>query len=862
MSDRPIPAQLLRSFLPHFIAVALLAAVAGSFYSKSFDGYRLRMPDIEHYTATAKEVKDHHARTGEQALWTDSQFGGMPTVQLGMRTSDVNAGSWLTRVLRLGFPRPADHLLVALLCAYLLAALLGCGPWVSVLVALGFGFSSLNILYLGAGHAAKVMSIATLPGILAGVLVAYRRNLWLGAGLACAFTAINLAANHLQMTYYLAFLVAGFGIAETVRLVRSGATRRALVTGGELLAAAGLAVVPNAALIGPTLDYTPHTTRGEVLLSPDGGVEVGESGLDKDYILQYSMGRGEFWSILVPNIKGGAESTVLPGVNNNRPVPLYWGEQNFSGGAFYFGAILIALFMVSLILRRDVLRWPMLVVALLAIVLSWRDASGLTDFFLDSVPGYAKFRDTKMMLMLIQCMLPIGVGLLLRDALAGKVEWGRNLFIAAGVPVVLLLVFAVAPMAFFDFESHIRPDIAGQLAGTGFMDQRLEVFNADVWRSFGLVLIAMGGLLAIVRLRAMQPEKPLAAQIAVAVLAVATLADLQSVDHRYQPADQGWIRTVEYKYPYTPSTADEAILADRVRRNPAVQPAIDAEVARVRADYDGRIGKREERVLDAARFSGLQTVDHFRVLNLRGAFSDATTSYFHRSVGGYHGAKLRRYQDLIERVLQPEQEAFAAKANAQGLEAALAAMPVHHMLNTQYIVFDPNQQPIPNAAALGNAWFASGWTMADGADAEMDALETLKDPRAAVVPESMADALTGVVPGAAGGGRAELVSFTPDRQTYQVQTPADGLLVFSEIHYPEGWSITIDDEPAEMLRVNYAFRAVVVPQGNHEVEMAFEMPSVGTARTVASAGSVLILLVLLGSLWAAFSGRGTVEEEA
>ncbi|MEC8758558.1 MAG: hypothetical protein VXX70_03320, partial [Bacteroidota bacterium] len=432
MSDRPNPAQLLSSFLPHFIAVALLAAVAGSFYSKSFDGYRLRMPDIEHFTATAKEVNDHRDRTGEQALWTDSQFGGMPTFQLGMRTQDVNAGSWLGKVLRFGFPRPADHLLVALLCAYLLAALLGCGPWVSVLVALGFGFSSLNILYLGAGHAAKVMSIATLPGILAGVLVAYRRNLWLGAGLACAFTAVNLAANHLQMTYYLAFLVGGFGIAETVRLVRSGATRRALVTGGVLLAAAGLAVVPNAALIGPTLDYTPHTTRGEVLLSPTGGVEVGESGLDKDYILQYSMGRGEFWSILVPDVKGGNS-------------PLYWGEQLFSGGAFYFGAILIALFMVSLILRRDVLRWPMLVVALLAIVLSWRDASGLTDFFLDSVPGFAKFRDTKMMLMLIQCMLPIGVGLLLRDALAGKVEWGRNLFIAAGVPVALMLLFALAP---------------------------------------------------------------------------------------------------------------------------------------------------------------------------------------------------------------------------------------------------------------------------------------------------------------------------------------------------------------------------------------------------------------------------------
>jgi len=850
MSDRPNPAQRLRSALPHLIAIALLAAVAGSFYSKSFDGYRLRMPDIEHFTATAKEVNDHRDRTGEQALWTDSQFGGMPTFQLGMRTQDVNAGSWLSKVLRLGFPRPADHLLVALLCAYLLAALLGCGPWVSVLVAFGFGFSSLNILYLGAGHAAKVMSIATLPGILAGVLVAYRRNLWLGAGLACAFTAINLAANHLQMTYYLAFLVGGFGIAETIRLVRSGATRRALVTAGVLLAAAGLAVVPNAALIGPTLDYTPHTTRGEVLLSPSGGVEVGESGLDKDYILQYSMGRGEFWSVLIPDVKGGNS-------------PLYWGEQLFSGGAFYFGAILIALFMVSLILRRDVLRWPMLVVALLAIVLSWRDASGLTDFFLDSVPGFAKFRDTKMMLMLIQCMLPIGVGLLLRDALAGKVEWGRKLFIAAGVPVGLMLLFALAPTLVFEFESHVRPDRAvEQLGAARALEQRLEVFNADVWRSFGLVLLAIGGLLAIVRLRAMRPDKPLVAQIAVAVLAVATLMDMQSVDRRYQPANQGWVRTVEYRYPYTPSAADEAILADRVRQKPERQEAIDAEVARVRAAYDGRIGKREERVLDAARFAGLQTVDHFRVLNLRGPFSDATTSYFHRSIGGYHGAKLRRYQDLIERVLQPEQQAFASQANSKGLDVALASMPVHHMLNARYIVYDPAQPPIPNGLALGNGWFAKGWTIQEGADAEMDALQSLTDPRMAVVPELHSDALSGVVPGAADGGRVGLAEFTPDRQLYRVLTPAKGLLVFSEIYYPEGWSITVDGEPAEMLRVNYALRAVVVPEGAHEVEMVFDVPAVGTARTVASAGSVLILLALLGSLWAAFTGRGTVEEEA
>ena len=249
------------------------------------------------------------------------------------------------------------------------------------------------------------------------------------------------------------------------------------------------------------------------------------------------------------------------------------------------------------------------------------------------------------------------------------------------------------------------------------------------------------------------------------------------------------------------------------------------------------------------------------MLNLRGAFSDATTSYHHRSVGGYHGAKLRRYQDLIERVLQPEQQSFASLANSAGMEAALSSMTVHHMLNTQYIIYDPAQQPIPNGQALGNAWFATSWTMADGADAEMAALTSLSDPRAAVVPESISDALSGVVPGAADAGRAQLVEFTPDAQRYNVTTPASGLLVFSEIHYPEGWTLTIDGVPAEVLRVNYAFRAAVVPAGDHTVEMRFDLPSVRSARTVATAGSVLLVLLILGSFAAAFTGRGKVGVE-
>ena len=487
---------------------------------------------------------------------------------------------------------------------------------------------------------------------------------------------------------------------------------------------------------------------------------------------------------------------------------------------------------------------------LLAIVLSWREASGLTDFFLEYVPGFAKFRDTKMMLMLIQCMLPIGVGLLLKDVVEGKVDWGRKLFIAAGIPVALLLLFAVMPTVFFDFESHVRPDRAvEQLGAARALEQRLEVYGADVWRSFGLVLLAMLALLAAVRLRAGE-ARPMLINGVIGLLAVVTLVEMQSVARRYQPADRGWVRTVEYKVPYTPGAADQAILADRVRRNPAVQQAIDGEVERVRAAYPDRIGKREQRVLEAAKFAGLQTLDHFRVLNLRGAFSDATTSFFHRSVGGYHGAKLRRYQDLIERVLQPEQERFASLANSAGMDAALAAMPVHAMLNTQYIIYDPAQQPIPNGQALGNAWFSTGWFMADGADAEMAAMESLKDPRNAVVPEAYSDALAGVVPGAASTGRAELLSFTPDFQEYRVSAPAKGLLVFSEVHYPEGWQLTIDGEPADLLRVNYASCV----EWSCLLESTpwrwrLNLPSVQSARTVASAGQRVCCCCLYWAPW-------------
>ena len=829
-----------RAFLPHLAALFVMALATYCFYPKAFEGERNRMADIEHYIATSKEVKDWREKHDKQIMWSDNMFGGMPTFQMGAG-ADFNAAGVIRDVATFKLPRPANIMWLAMLSAYILALVLGCSPWIALLVGIGYGLSSVNVLYLAAGHAAKVRAIASMPGILAGILFAYRRNVWGGGALALGFTTMHIAANHPQMSYYLLFLLVGVALVEGIRLWRDGAIVKFFKASAILAAAGGLALLPSAAVLAPTVEYLPQTMRGESILSEVNGNGQETSGLEKDYILQYSMAKGEWLSLLVPDIKGGAS-------------PYYWGEQHFTGGAFYFGAVLFSLFLMSLILMRDRLRWIFLALGFLTVVLSWRDASWLTDFFLESVPGFSKFRDTKMMLVVVQLMVVVGVGILLRDAAGGLIKWGKKLWIVAAAPAVMLFLFYLFPTLFFDFESFVRSDNAIETVGASkALAERLTIFRADTFRSLFFALVAGAGLLAIVKLQSKNSRWVLAAILG---LVCFSTFDLFEVDRRYQSADKGWIPYFDYIYPFEATPADLAIYTNETQGDPALLAAIAEDVASEKKVYGERMGRRDYQKFEAAaQFSSLKERHHYRVLDIRGSFSDARTCYFHRNIGGYHGAKLRRYQDLIDHLLQPEQDQFRQLASGGGdLRAAFAAMPMHSMLNMKYLVFDDQQTPLLNSSALGPAWFATSVELAGDPDDEIARLKLLEDTRHAIVPPECADAVAGL---ALGTGEVTLTTYIPDAPRYSCNSSDGGLVVFSEVHYDGSWSLTIDGEPADLLRVNYLLRAVVVPPGQHEIEMKFTSNMFLLGNHAATFGGALILLLLtislaftLGKQWA------------
>ena len=857
--------RMLRKLLPHLVAIAGMIIIVASFYPKAFKNHRNKMVDIEHYIATSKEVDDWWEKHDRSILWSDNMFGGMPTFQLGAN-ADFQASKYITNTVMLGFPRPANYMWLAMISAYILALVLGCSPWIAALVGIGFGLSSVNVLYLSAGHAAKVRAIATMPGVLAGILLAYRRSLWGGATLALMWTTMHIASNHPQMSYYLLYLLVAVAVVEAVRMWGEGALRKFIKVSAILAATGALAILPSTDVLAPTVEYMPQTTRGESILSESEDKEQDETGLYKGYVLQYSMSQGEWWSVIVPDIKGGSS-------------PYYWGEQLFTAGAFYFGAVLFSLFLMSLILMRDRIRWAFLVVGALAIVLSWRDASWLTDFFLDSVPGFSKFRDTKMMLVLLQLMTVVGVGILLRDAVNSKLAWGKKLWLSAAAPAVLLIAFYLFPELFFDFQSYIRPDQAIEQVGMGqALSERLKIFRADTARSIGFAMAAGIGLLAVVKMSA-DAKLSQVKWLPIAALVGISTVDLFQVDRRYQSADKGWIKFFDYMYPWEATPSDLDIFALETQGNAEllakIESAVQFEREYVKKQFGNAAvrGRNFEKVKHSAEFSELKENNHYRIVDLQGAFNDARSCYFHRNVGGYHGAKLRRYQDLIDHMLMPEQRKFIEQANTD-LSAALARMPMHNMLNTKYLVYDKTKRPLPNPLALGPGWFASSIEMAGDPDDEIARLKRLTNPRHAIVPPEHAEAVAALnVSGPAslagpldpGTASVELTEYIPDAPSYHVDSEKGGLVIFSEIHYDDGWAITIDGQPAELLRVNYLLRAVVVPPGAHDIHMSFSsrMFSLGVAASLLG-GILVLLLITLGIVrvlrqqWAASAGESAV----
>ncbi len=804
-----------KKLMPYLMAIVLFVVISLAYLNPLLEGKKLRQDDITRHKGMSKEVVDFRENTGEEALWTNSMFGGMPAYQISVKYKG-NLIRYIDSIFKLGLPHPADLVFLYMFGFFVLMISLRVNPWLGIAGAIAFGLSSYFLIILGAGHNSKAHAIGYMAPVVAGFILTYRGKYMLGGILTLLFLSLEIQAGHPQITYYLMLLLLVFGISEFVFSVREKTfpsfTRSTLI----VVAVAVLAVLTNITSLWGTYEYGKYTIRGKTELTSE--KENRTSGLDKDYATQWSYGKGETLSLMVPNAKGGAsgalaqnekamdqiEPSLRNAVAQNR-VSQYWGDQPFTSGPVYVGAFIIFLFIYGLFIVKGRMKWWLLAGTLLSIMLAWgKNFMPLTEFFLDYFPGYNKFRAVSMTLVIAELTIPL-LALLALSKLIEKPEIFKkkvNLFslsvnpfyLSLGLTGGLSLLFALVPDWFFsflsDYESQMiadqgksSPENAAGIAEffANVEIARMAIFKADALRSFVLILI--GG--AIIWGFAMGKIKK---GLTFGLLIALVLVDMWGIDKRYLD-DDSFVGKSKVDKPYAMSPADKLILKDK-------DP-------------------------------------NFRVLNLTvDPFADASTSYYHKSIGGYHGAKLRRYQELYDHQIK-------GKFNRDVL----------NMLNTKYFIqADESRKPFvaPNPQALGNAWFVNNVKMVANADEELDALSDFDPEKVAIVDVRFENELVGYTSGVDSSALIKLIEYKPNNLKYQVNSQKDQLAVFSEIYYPKGWNAYVDGTLTPHFRVDYVLRGMLVPGGKHLVEFKFEPRVYTIGEKVSFGSSLLVILLIIG----------------
>ncbi|RMG17076.1 MAG: hypothetical protein D6730_24400 [Bacteroidetes bacterium] len=791
-SLKPWQRQLIvhGSILLGFLVVLLLY-----FRPIAFEGKVIDQHDIKSFQGMSKETRDFRDATGEEALWVSTMFSGMPAYQTSIRFPN-NLFYYIDRVLSLGLPRPVNYLFLTFAGFYFLLLTLRVNPWVSGIGALAFALSSYFFIIQSAGHTSKANAIAYMAPVLAGILLTYRGKILLGSALTAFFLALEIHANHFQMTYYLAMAILLLGIFFGVDAIRSGTFPTFAKASGALLLAALLGIAPNAGRIWTTAQYAAETMRGSSELQEARQEGEAKSGLNKDYALSWSYGKWETLTLLIPNFHGGAtvgdvgqnavyEALRQQGVGAAQAKSVvknwytYWGTQGPTSGPVYVGAIVCFLFILGLLIVPGKLKWWLLGATVMSITLAWgSNFMLLTDLFFKYFPAYNKFRAPSQMLVIAEVAMPLLGALALHRLVSQReqLNWEelrRKLLIALGATGGLALFFALLGPMIFDFSRPSDAVYIARMFGVEpgspqiqpFLDatisDRIRMFRADALRSALFIFLSAGLLWLYAR-------KQIQAPLLIGGLAVLILLDMVPVNLRYLN-NSNFVSKNRYQASYaTPTEADKIILQDQ-------DPNF--------------------RVLDFTRGD---------------PFQEAMTSYFHKHIGGYHAAKLRRYQDLIDHHLQPETQKFANLMRAQPSDSAFESMmqqlKVINMLNTRYFIVSQEGPPLRNPAALGNAWFVEEVKMVNNADEEIRAMEDFDPRRTAIVDQRFADRLEGFTPGPDSMASIRLVEFKPNHLTYESNTGRDMLAVFSEVYYDDGkgWKVYVTaSQPATCAPITY-----------------------------------------------------------
>lgn len=841
-----------------FVGIAVMAAIAlVFFYPDNFQGNSLRQPDMVQGLANGHEGQLWEQQTGEKALWTNSLFGGMPTFQISPSYPSNSLFEWVNTVYGLWLPSPSNLLFMMMMGFFILMYALRKRWYYALIGAVAWGLSSYFIIIIGAGHIWKFLALTYVPPTIAGVILLFRGRYVLGTALTAFFAMMQLAANHPQMSYYFGIVMAVIAICYLIDSLRRKQLRRWATACGLTVLAGVLALGANAPSLYNTYEYAKFTKRAQSELADDNTANTAAQsserptgGLPRAEILGWSYGTSEMFSLVVPDIKGGASGKPVQGNQTmvsladleeaaqfqpSSPqgfilnfLPQYFNDSEGTNGPVYAGVIMLALFILGCFIVKGPLKWAMLACTLLSCLLALGyNAEWLSDAMIYHFPLYNKFRAVESILVIAEFAIPLlGVLALAQFLEAGKDAWkryGRKLTISFGIPAFFALLALAAPSVYGSFisnrdqvyQNQAHQQILYQCYISGATQQeanellytyslanpqvrqtvealRSGMVRSDGLRSFVFVVLAFG-ILAI----AGSGRAP--RWTAVAGVGLLVLVDLFGVDRRYVDHESFCAATATADI--EPDAIDNAIMAD--------------------------------------------TTSHYRVLDIPG-FNDPRRSYFHSMIGGYHAAKLNRYEDVLRTVLAPAQDPSFNPAVARD-EADRAAMRMANMLNARYIITADAANPlILNPGAMGNAWLVDNIELVDGARAEIEATASVDVSTTAVADCSFADALPDA-PSLTPGDTIYLTRYTPNTLTYHASVANSALGVFSEVYFPWGWKATIDGQPTPLARVNYILRAMAIPAGSHTIEMTFDPDSIHTTGAVAYACvSLVYLLLLLG----------------
>ncbi|PDP69440.1 YfhO family protein [Prevotella intermedia] len=823
----------LKKCLPDAIVVALFAVISFAYFLVPVSqGKILFRHDSQAGVGMGQELTEYEQRTGEVTRWTNSLFSGMPTYQISPAYSSTDGLSAVMAAYHLWLPDYVWFLFAYLLGFYILLRAFNFRQSLAALGSILWAFSSYFLIIIAAGHLWKVMALAYLPPMIAGVVLAYRGKYLWGFIVTAVFTAFEVKANHVQMTYYYLFIVLFMVVAYLVQAIREKRLQHFLKASGVLVAAALIGVAINISNLYHTWEYQKESMRGKSELTKANSANQTSSGLDRDYITQWSYGVDETLTLLVPDAKGGASvplsqnATAMakanPEVQNMLPqlyeaVPQYFGTQPGTSGPVYVGAFVLFLFVLGLFIVKTPLKWALLAATILSILLSWgHNFMGFTNFFLDYVPMYAKFRTVASILVIAEFTIPLLAALALKRIVDEPTVLTKNMkFVYASLALTagVALVMALMPSMMEPFISEqerqmlsgiqgMTPDVQNMMLSS-IATMRAAMVSADAWRSIIVIIIGVAMLL----LFKAQKIKPLYLIVGIATLC---LIDLWQVDKRY--------------------LNDEMFVPKSERNTPQQATATDMEILKDKALS-------------------------YRVLNFAsGAFNENNTSYFHKSIGGYHPAKLRRYQEMIDKYIAPEMQAamqaIGSKGGVMSEVDGRKVFPVLNMLNAKYFVV-PLQgnatTQLQNPYAQGNGWFVDKLTYVADANAEYAEVGKIDVSHEAVADKKF-EAVLGQTAANDSTASVVLTKYKPNSLTYTVNSAKGGVVVFSEVYYP-GWSATIDGQSAELGRVNYILRALNVKAGKHEVVLEFHPSSISTTETIAYVALVALLLAICAALF-------------